>query len=57
MFEFNGVSIVDPFLDETGRFEVNPVKYYGKSFINSDHFKQLSIIKKLQYKIQYKVNK
>lgn len=28
-FEFNGVWIEDPYLDETGRFEVDPVTYYG----------------------------
>ena len=28
-FEFNGVTITDPWMDETGRFEVDPIKYYG----------------------------
>ena len=28
-FEWNGHHIVNPYLDETGRFEVNPEKYYG----------------------------
>ena len=28
-FEFNGIWITDPFMDETGRFPVDPVEYYG----------------------------
>ena len=28
-FEFEGTWITDPFMDETGRFEVNPKEYYG----------------------------
>ena len=28
-FEYNGTTIVNPFMDETGRFEVNPFEYYG----------------------------
>ena len=28
-FEFNGIWITDPFMDETGRFSVDPVEYYG----------------------------
>ena len=27
-FEFNGIWITDPFMDETGRFPVDPVEYY-----------------------------
>jgi len=29
-FLFNGVWITDPTLDETGRFTVDPLTYYGK---------------------------
>ena len=25
----------DPTLDETGRFEVNPVEYYGETYLNA----------------------
>ena len=28
-FEFNGIWITDPFMDETGRFPVDSVEYYG----------------------------
>ena len=28
-FEFNGIWITDPYMDETGRFPVAPVEYYG----------------------------
>lgn len=30
-FEFNGTYIVDPTLDETGRYPVNPKSYYSLS--------------------------
>ena len=30
-FDFNGTYIVDPTLDETGRFPVNPKSYYSLS--------------------------
>ncbi len=32
-FEYEGVWITDPTLDETGRFEVNPVEYYGETYL------------------------
>jgi hypothetical protein len=35
-FIFNGTAIVNPWLDETGRFEVDPYTYYGKE--NMDEF-------------------
>jgi hypothetical protein len=57
MFKSHGVVIIDPFLDESGRFEVNPAKYYGKNFFDSNYFKQLPLIKKLKYKLQYKISK
>ena len=28
-FEFNGFFITNPYYDETMRFEVNPIEYYG----------------------------
>tara|TARA_A100001515_G_scaffold137823_1_gene130836 strand:+ start:260 stop:382 length:123 start_codon:yes stop_codon:yes gene_type:complete len=28
-FEFNGIWITDPYMDETGRFPVDPKEYYG----------------------------
>ena len=34
-FEFEGVWITDPTMDETGRFEVNPEEYYGIDYILS----------------------
>lgn len=27
-FEYEGALIIDPFVDETGRFKVDPVEYY-----------------------------
>jgi len=32
-FDYNGTWITDQYLDETGRFEVNPVEYYKESYI------------------------
>lgn len=34
-FLWDGISIFNPFVDETARFEVDPVKYYGESFLDS----------------------
>lgn len=31
-FEFNGITISDPFMDETGRFQVDPVTYYKEAY-------------------------
>ena len=28
-FDYDGMFIVDPTMDETGRFEVKPMEYYG----------------------------
>lgn len=28
-FEYNGVWISNPYMSECGRFEVNPITYYG----------------------------
>ena len=33
-FEYEGTWITDPYLDETGRFEVKPKVYYGKVYLN-----------------------
>ena len=32
LFEYEGVGITDPWMDETMRFEVNPLEYYGYLF-------------------------
>jgi hypothetical protein len=32
-FEYEGTWITDPYLDETGRFEVNPEEYYGETYL------------------------
>ena len=32
-FEFNGVWIENPYLSECGRFEVDPVEYYGFDYL------------------------
>lgn len=34
-FEFNGQAIINPFRSPCGRFEVNPVEYYGPPFLMS----------------------
>jgi hypothetical protein len=34
-FEFEGTYITDPSMDETGRFEVDPIEYYGQAYLNS----------------------
>ena len=34
-FEYEGTWITDPTLDETGRFEVNPIEYYGETYLNA----------------------
>ena len=35
-FSYKEQSIINPVLDETGRFEVDPIEYYGNNFLNSD---------------------
>jgi len=32
----SGIAICNPFIDETGRFDVDPVEYYGNDFLESD---------------------
>jgi hypothetical protein len=34
-FEFEGMHIHNPFISECGRFDEDPVEYYGKAFLNS----------------------
>ena len=34
-FEYEGTMIVDPTMDETGRFKVDPVEYYGKAYTDT----------------------
>ncbi len=29
-FTYNGIVITDPYMDETGRFEVDPIEHYGR---------------------------
>jgi hypothetical protein len=29
LFDFNGMAIIDPFVDDTGRYDVDPIAYYG----------------------------
>ncbi len=32
-FIFNNTVITDPTMDETGRFSVDPIKYYGETYL------------------------
>lgn len=34
-FDFEGVYITDQYSDTTGRFEVNPVEYYGETYLKA----------------------
>jgi hypothetical protein len=34
-FDYNGTEITDATTDESGRFSVNPVEYYGQEFIDA----------------------
>jgi hypothetical protein len=38
-FDYYGIVIINPFTDESGINEVDPVKYYGDAFLNSDFAK------------------
>lgn len=38
-FEYENTVISNPFVDECGMYEVDPVEYYGEAFINSDFLK------------------
>lgn len=37
-FEFEGISIHNPFADTSGMYEVDPIEEYGESFINSPFY-------------------
>ena len=45
-FEHEGVWITDRFLDETGRFEVEPLEYYGETYINALKYKLNTILER-----------
>jgi hypothetical protein len=34
-FLFNDTVITNPHYDESGRFDVNPIEYYGKAYLDS----------------------
>ena len=34
-FDYNGTYITDRYYDETGRFEVIPVEYYGETYLKA----------------------
>ena len=34
-FSHEGHEIINPFIDESGSYEVDPISYYGDSFLNS----------------------
>ncbi len=34
-FDYNGTYITDQYLDESGRFEVIPVEYYGETYLKA----------------------
>ena len=34
-FVHNDTYITDQYMDETGRFEVNPIEYYGENYLNA----------------------
>jgi len=34
-FTFNDSVIKNPYYDESGRFDVNPIEYYGESYLNA----------------------
>lgn len=38
-FEYQGIDVVNPFMDETSKKVVNPIEYYGDAFLNSDFAK------------------
>ena len=53
-FEYEGVWITNATLDETGRFEVNPVEYYGETYLNAQKKCQLIEIELIKYKEKIK---
>lgn len=34
-FEYDGIDILNPFVDECDLYEVDPIEYYGELFLNS----------------------
>lgn len=42
-FEFEGFNVHNPFMDVTGRFEVDPIEEYGDSFINSKFYNPIEL--------------
>lgn len=34
-FEYDGIDILNPFVDECDWYEVDPIEYYGELFLNS----------------------
>ena len=34
-FEYDGIEILNPFVDECEWYEVDPIEYYGELFLNS----------------------
>lgn len=40
-FEARGCTIIDPLVDESSINTVNPIRYYGKSFLTSDFIKRM----------------
>ena len=45
-FEHEGVWITNRFYDETGRFEVEPLEYYGETYINALKYKLNTILER-----------
>ena len=41
-FDFDGMTIHNPFMEDTGSFDVDPIEYYGESFLNSGFVTVLS---------------
>jgi hypothetical protein len=35
-FEFEGIDIINPFMNENATEEVDPIEYYGDNFLNSE---------------------
>lgn len=38
-FDYHGMNIVNPFVDDCGCYDVDPVEYYGELFLDSDFIK------------------
>lgn len=57
-FDHHGSSIVNPFFSECMRFEVEPVKYYGDSFLESGWFSdQLQLLEDMVIRTTPEINK